>query len=88
VKNAELKKGEVISQQSNGVMVIKWEDKKKDVTMISTFHDTLRTLCRRGVEVKKPVCVLEYNQQMGGVDLKDQKLQLYLLERKRGQSGT
>jgi hypothetical protein len=45
VKNAKLKKGEVISQQSNGVMVIKWED-KKDVTMISIFHDEiLRTLC-------------------------------------------
>jgi hypothetical protein len=60
-----------------------------NVTMISTFHDnTLRTLCKRGVEVKKPVCVLEYNQQLGGVDLKDQKLQPYLLERKRGQCGT
>jgi hypothetical protein len=63
-------------------MVIKWED-KKDVTMISAFHDdTLRTLRKRGVEVKKLVCVLEYNQQMGGVDLKDQKFQTYLLERK------
>jgi hypothetical protein len=60
-----------------------------NATMISTFHDdTLRTLRKRGVEVKKPVCDLEYNQQMGGVDLEDQKLQPYLLERKRGQSGT
>jgi hypothetical protein len=84
VKNTQLEKGEVISQQSNGVMVMKWRD-KKDVTMISTFHDdTLRTLCKRGVEVKKPVCVLEYNQQLGGVNLKDQKLQPYLLEKKRG----
>jgi hypothetical protein len=53
--------------------------------MTSTFHDdTLRTLRKQGVEVKKPVCVLEYNQQMGGVDLKDQKLQPYLPERKTG----
>jgi hypothetical protein len=29
VKNAKFKKGEVISQQSNGVMVIKWEDKQR-----------------------------------------------------------
>jgi hypothetical protein len=29
VKNAKLKKGEVISQQSNGVMVIKREDNKR-----------------------------------------------------------
>jgi hypothetical protein len=32
--------------------------------------------------VKKPV--LENNQQMGGVDLKDQKFQPYILDRKRG----
>ncbi|KAG8239618.1 hypothetical protein J437_LFUL018362 [Ladona fulva] len=32
----------------------------------------------------KPVCILEYNKAMGGVDLKDQKLQPYLLERKPG----
>jgi hypothetical protein len=44
VKNVKLKKSQVISQQSNGVMVIKWED-KKDVTMISIFHDEiLRTM--------------------------------------------
>jgi hypothetical protein len=61
----------------------------KDVTMISAFHeDTLRTQCKRGVEVKKPVCVLECNHEMGDVDLKDRKLQPYLLERKRGRSGT
>jgi hypothetical protein len=65
VKNAKLNKGKVISQQSNSVMVIKLRDKKDD-TMISIFHDdTLRTLRKRGVEVKRPVCVLEYNQQMG-----------------------
>jgi hypothetical protein len=57
--------------------------------MISAFHDdTLRTQRKRGVEVKKPVCVLEYNHEMGDVDLDDQKLQPYLQERKRGQSGT
>jgi hypothetical protein len=38
VKNSKLKKGEVILQHSNGIMVMKWKD-KKDVTMISTFHD-------------------------------------------------
>jgi hypothetical protein len=65
-------------------MVIKWED-KKDVTVISTFHDaTMRTVQHRGTEIKKPACVLEYNTAMGGADLKDQKLQPYLLERKKG----
>jgi hypothetical protein len=84
VKNSKLKKGEVILQHNSSIMVMKWKD-KKDVTMISTFHDaTMRTVQHRGAEIKKPACILEYNKAMGGVDLKDQKLQPYLLERKKG----
>jgi hypothetical protein len=53
--------------------------------MISTFHDaTVRAVQHRGAEIKKPDCILEYNKAMGGVDLKDQKLQPHLLERKKG----
>ena len=37
--------------------------------------------CRR--EKQKPVTVLDYNENIGEVDLKDQLLQLYLLERKK-----
>jgi hypothetical protein len=63
-------------------MVMKWKD--KNVTMISTFHDaTMRTVEHRGAEIKKPACVLEYNKAMGGVDLKDQKLQPCVQERKK-----
>jgi len=37
--------------------------------------------CRQ--EKQKPVSVLDYNENMGGVDVRDQLLQPYLLERKK-----
>jgi len=66
------------------VSVLKWKD-KKEVTMILTYHEQetimKRTKCRQ--EKQKPVSVIDYNEKMGGVDLKDQLLQPYLLERKK-----
>ena len=38
VKEAKLKKGEVIASHSDGLIVMKRKD-KKNVAMISTFHD-------------------------------------------------
>ena len=35
----------------------------------------------RGKEVRKPNIVIDYNQCMGGVDLKDSKFYKYLAER-------
>jgi hypothetical protein len=35
-----------------------------------------------GGETQNPVCVIHYNKWMGGTDLKDQLLQMYLVERK------
>ena len=58
---------------------------KKDVSMISIFHDaSMVTQQKRGIQIKEtPGCIVDYNQAMGAVDLKDQKLQPYLLERKK-----
>ena len=84
MKKAKLKKGEVIASHSDGVIVMKGND-KKDVSMISTFHDaSMVTQQKRGIQIKQtPACVVDYNQAMGAVDLKDQKLQPYFLERKK-----
>jgi hypothetical protein len=39
-------------------------------------------LFQKGENKIKPVCILDYNQYMGGVDLKDQLFESYLVERK------
>jgi hypothetical protein len=85
VKNTKLKKGEIVAQHSGPASVTKWSD-KKIVTVISTCHshDT-RTMTIRGKEVVKPISVLDYNKSMIGVDLKDQLLHSYLIERKKNE---
>jgi hypothetical protein len=82
VKDMKLKKGEIIAQHCGLVPFKKWSDKKV-VTVILTYHshDT-RTVTIRGKETVKPISVLDYIQCMGGVDLKDQLLHSYLIERK------
>jgi hypothetical protein len=84
VREKKLKKGEMVAQHSSPVSVLKWRD-RKDVTMISRYHgeETRKKLTKRGQEKEKPVSVLDYNENMGGIDLKDQVLQTYLLERKK-----
>ena len=75
ISTASLQKGEVRSTREDGVMALKWRD-KRDVVMLSTYHDDSMVRksrrCRKaegGVEsIKKPRVVEEYNQFMGGVD--------------------
>ncbi|XP_045507967.1 piggyBac transposable element-derived protein 4-like isoform X1 [Colias croceus] len=76
-------KGTIVSRHSGDVSCIAWKDSKV-VTMISTYHTDETYVSRKaGRELVKPVVVRDYNNTMGGVDLKDQKLSMYLLERKR-----
>ena len=74
VRDARLKKGEKVSSTDDGLLALKWHD-KRDVVMLSTYHDdSMVTKSRRsravqgGVEIEKPKAVEDYNQQMGGVD--------------------
>jgi hypothetical protein len=79
------KKGEHCAQHSGDVAVLALQD-RKGVTMVSTYHkDDMRVVvtCPNKTQIKR-VVVCDYNKNTLGVDLKDQMLQPYLLERKKG----
>jgi hypothetical protein len=49
--------------------------------MISTYYtDEMHVYVSKGKEVRKPTAVCDYKFHVGGVELKDQMLQPYLLE--------
>ena len=83
VQEKKLQKGELVDQHSGPVSVLKWRD-KKEMMMISSYNGEetrmKRTKCRQ--EKQKPVLVLDYNENMGGVDLKYQLLQPYFWKKK------
>ena len=72
MQETNFQRGEVVSSVDDGVLALKWHD-KRDMLMITTFDDTSMTLRSRqfraadgGVEnVEKPVVVEDYNQHMG-----------------------
>jgi hypothetical protein len=84
VKTKKLKKRETVGQHSTDVAVLDWQDRKR-ATLISTYHNgEMSTISKDGKEIIKPKVAFDYNTNMGGVDLKDQMLQPYLLETKKG----
>jgi len=73
VVKAKLKKGEIMSSQSqNNIVVLKWKD-KRDVLMLSTKHknNTVVVNNKRGKQVVKPQMVIDYNKAKGYVDICD-----------------
>lgn len=70
---ARLKVGESIARQnSDGIVVQKWRD-RRDVLMMSTKHDdSMMTVSRRNGTVEKPAMVVDYNQNKQGIDVSDQ----------------
>ncbi|KAL0830178.1 hypothetical protein ABMA28_003635 [Loxostege sticticalis] len=76
-------KGTIVACHSGDVSCLAWKDSKV-VSMISTYRTDETTVGRTaGRAVVKPLVVRDYNNTMGGVDLKHQKLSMYLMERKR-----
>ncbi|CAG5043132.1 unnamed protein product [Parnassius apollo] len=80
----KLKKGEIKgAMNKNGVKVIKWVDKRQ-LLMISTLKEDKDVLVNTGKknrktneDIKKPTCVLTYNNNKKGVDFSDQMSSYY-----------
>ena len=78
IRNVKLTRGQVRSRRDDGVLALKWRD-KRDVLMLSTYHNSSMVVKSRrsraaegGVEdIEKPLVVEDYNQHMGGVDLSE-----------------
>ena len=62
-------KGESVSRNCDGIMCVKWCDNRV-VHMLSSVHEDRWVDCqkRTGEMMKKPACVVEYNQKMRIVD--------------------
>jgi hypothetical protein len=83
----KMKSGDVVAYRSDSVMVMGWKD-KRPVIMVSTYHDTsmkkVSTIQKGGQQkdIMKPVCVLDYTKNMGGVDRNDHYCATYAFVRK------
>ena len=83
--NAKLNKGETktaYSPQYNA-MRMQWKDKGDVLMLSSCIPGESVSVVRRGKEVTVPLVINIYNNIMGGVDLSDQMMNSYPIERKR-----
>ena len=79
----KLKKGDLKALYNGKLMLLKWKD-KKDVHIMSTFHDaSVKEVGRQDARKIKPIVCCDYNDTMGGVDLSDCFLSSYPSARKR-----
>jgi len=79
----KIPKGTTTTRFSEDLMALKWHD-KREICMLSTFHDSsMITVKTRSGEKDKPAVITDYNKNMGAVDMADQMLQSYQVERKR-----
>ncbi|KAJ1192188.1 hypothetical protein NDU88_001500 [Pleurodeles waltl] len=80
----KLEKGQCSALRNDELLALKFVD-RRDVYMLTTIHDEstspVAVWCRVA-EVRKPVCILDYNKHMGGVDRVDQRLEPYTAVRK------
>ena len=75
VVTAKLKKGEAVFRTNGPVLCLKWCEKKRSVTMMSTVHSAVYVEVKKrhsDDKIRKPLAVYDYTQKMAGVDKHDQ----------------
>ena len=87
-RSEKLERGDYQYLTSNGVSVIKWKD-KKEVLLASNYFDPAISdeVSRQGKDgsrkqISCSLAIIQYNKYMGGVDLSDQKIKYYAIDRK------
>ena len=71
VVNAVLKKGEAVYRRKGPVLCLKWCEKKRSMTMMSTVHSAVYVVVKKRYsdeKIMKPLVVYDYTQWMAGVD--------------------
>ncbi|XP_021342234.1 piggyBac transposable element-derived protein 4-like [Mizuhopecten yessoensis] len=82
----KLKKGQEMCRMRGSLLTVKWTD-KRDVYMLSTKHEPTMSLTNKvdrtmGEPIVKPTVIIDYNRNMGGVDLADQLGKYYTITRR------
>ena len=80
--DARIRPGARACCRCKNLLAVKWRD-NRNVFVLTTLHadTTVQIRTATGV-VEKPLCVHEYNLNMGGVDLNDQLMAPYHIARK------
>ena len=85
VKNHKLDKGASVGFRKDNLLCVKFKD-KRDVFVLTNIHteetSRQRVRGRHEVFVDRPVCICDYNRNMGGVDKVDQLIAPYDATRK------
>ncbi|KAG5863717.1 hypothetical protein JTB14_034448 [Gonioctena quinquepunctata] len=70
-----IKKGDVEFFSNKKLLALKWKD-KRDILMLTSIHNNeMRCLKNsRGENILKPAAIVDYNQNIGGVDKTDMLL--------------
>ena len=81
-QSKKLEKGQSMYIINDDMVAVHWKD-KRDVFLLSSFHENSETIIHRYSEdISKPDMIIAYNNSMVAVDRCDQLMSYYSLDRK------